>query len=440
MLLCFSILLLSKPRSVFSQTGLQDSSYQKQFAAFNNSINKDFNSFRQHNDSVFLQFLAQSWKEFDGVKNKIPSPPKPVKPPIYKAPEIPVVPKADSAVPASLEKPKDAPLPESKTPGIDNTSKLKESEIPEQKLPLEHELSPDKLKPVPDQEALSIVSPMAKIEYFGTDFSVPATMHGLPVLSAISKQGIIDYYKVASSNSQLNMAALMLKKESNERRLNDWGLANLLMKAAQNMYNSPNDQVMFTWFALLRSGFNVKIGYNGRNVYLLLPSNEMLYEYSYTVNGRAYYLLNFGTGQAEPEQLTIHEADYPQATSGLSFMITQTPELSYLFTRRTLLLSHPLELKLNKNLVNFYASYPQCELKVFFAAPLSANAINQLDAYFIPALGIMKDDERVAFLLKFVHESIPYKTDEEQFGHEKYLFADETLYYPAADCEDRAVF
>ena len=32
-----------------------------------------------------------------------------------------------------------------------------------------------------------------------------------------------------------------------------------------------------------------------------------------------------------------------------------------------------------------------------------------------------------------------YRTDDEQFGQERPLFADETLYYPYSDCEDRAI-
>jgi len=32
-----------------------------------------------------------------------------------------------------------------------------------------------------------------------------------------------------------------------------------------------------------------------------------------------------------------------------------------------------------------------------------------------------------------------YQTDEEQFGYKRPLFADETFYYPASDCEDRSI-
>ena len=45
----------------------------------------------------------------------------------------------------------------------------------------------------------------------------------------------------------------------------------------------------------------------------------------------------------------------------------------------------------------------------------------------------------MAVLLHFLQTALPYRTDLEQFGYEDYLYPDETLYYPACDCEDRAV-
>lgn len=43
------------------------------------------------------------------------------------------------------------------------------------------------------------------------------------------------------------------------------------------------------------------------------------------------------------------------------------------------------------------------------------------------------------FLLQFVQLSFAYKTDPEQFGFEKYFYADELFAYPYCDCEDRSV-
>ena len=42
-------------------------------------------------------------------------------------------------------------------------------------------------------------------------------------------------------------------------------------------------------------------------------------------------------------------------------------------------------------------------------------------------------------LLRFVQTAFVYRKDETQFGREKPFFAEETLFYPYSDCEDRSV-
>ena len=51
----------------------------------------------------------------------------------------------------------------------------------------------------------------------------------------------------------------------------------------------------------------------------------------------------------------------------------------------------------------------------------------------------MTELEAVNFLLKFVQNAFEYRTDQQQFGEENFLFPEETLYYPYSDCEDRSV-
>ncbi len=43
------------------------------------------------------------------------------------------------------------------------------------------------------------------------------------------------------------------------------------------------------------------------------------------------------------------------------------------------------------------------------------------------------------FVLNFVQNAFAYETDQQQFGREKVMFAEETLFYRASDCEDRAI-
>jgi hypothetical protein len=48
-------------------------------------------------------------------------------------------------------------------------------------------------------------------------------------------------------------------------------------------------------------------------------------------------------------------------------------------------------------------------------------------------------EEAANILINFVQTAFEYKVDDEQFGYERPLFADEVFYYPYSDCEDRSI-
>jgi hypothetical protein len=50
-----------------------------------------------------------------------------------------------------------------------------------------------------------------------------------------------------------------------------------------------------------------------------------------------------------------------------------------------------------------------------------------------------KASQAINFVLNMVQKSFDYKRDQQQFGKEKVMFAEETLFYKSSDCEDRAV-
>ena len=51
----------------------------------------------------------------------------------------------------------------------------------------------------------------------------------------------------------------------------------------------------------------------------------------------------------------------------------------------------------------------------------------------------MTQEAAVNHLLHFVQYAFQYKTDEEQFGYEKWFFAEETIASSHSDCEDRSI-
>ena len=83
---------------------------------------------------------------------------------------------------------------------------------------------------------------------------------------------------------------------------------------------------------------------------------------------------------------------------------------------------------------------PLTDFPIFFNSGLSKETSLSIDRELRPYLKNKTEVEAVQFLLSMVQESFEYKTDGEQFGHEKYFFTEDILYYPYSDCEDRSIF
>jgi hypothetical protein len=77
--------------------------------------------------------------------------------------------------------------------------------------------------------------------------------------------------------------------------------------------------------------------------------------------------------------------------------------------------------------------------KIYFDADVSADLKQSLYKGLAPLLKGKSEEEAVNIILRFVQTAFKYKTDQQQFGYEKYFLPDETIYYPYCDCEDRSV-
>lgn len=382
-----------------------DSSFLKEFNNFNNRINQEFEAFSHQNDSIFILFLQKSWKEFEGKENPMPVSPKPINQP--------------------------------KIDQIDAEENLNDSTGIE--IIIDEIISPNKEPQPPQKDALGNSSTVRSFSFYGNRILLYTDGKGLPALTNTNRQGILDYFVKAGNSAELNEIVINLKLKSERYKLNDWGFASLLLQAAETYYSNVNDRVLFTWIGLLHSGYNVKVGYSNRRVYLLIPANVQLYTVSYTIGNKDYFVLGPGPVPAESEKVYIHEADYPGNKTDFDFLINKVPRLGNEECNRSFKYEKAFSLRLNKNLIEFYQNYPPCELGVYFNTPISPSLAQQLDAFLLPLLEGKNDNERLAILLDYMQQAIVYKADREQFGKERYFFPDETLYYPGADCEDRSV-
>jgi hypothetical protein len=264
----------------------------------------------------------------------------------------------------------------------------------------------------------------------------------------LNREKIAAYWKnlsAADYNSTLAQA-LHYKEKLN---VNDWGYCELLFKYSKAVQNSSIDEsYLFTWFMLVKSGYLVRIGYEGERVALLIATDNILYGLPYFYPEGSKQTLYSISLENNIKPLTgnlfIYKDDYPGSSELFDLSIKETPTISSSFAKKTLEFNiggvdYTIPISYDKSAIDFFEYYPQTNLNVYFSAPMSNDASGKL-LDELNALIKGKDEVDAAnFLLHFVQYATEYKIDEEQFKREKPFFPEESLHYEYSDCEDRAV-
>ena len=393
-----------------AQTDSIFDAYNKEFEAFRKSADNDFNRFKSQNDSAFLIFLEQTWKEFEVFRH----------------------------TQAERRKPKEQPIINEKT---DSTQKeleyivtLQPNANSKKEQMGDSELK--ELKPVSYQSRIISKS----IDIFGTSEEIYYYPDKLPNLEIVNEKSIAEFYRnLASNNSIWIYNIILFEKIKQTYHFNNWGYYMVLKKAAESIFNQKNEQTLFIWYILIKTGFQVKVGFDNNTLYLLLPSQQELYNIKYlSENGLQFYL--FQSENSQPGQLKTYQGFYKDSAKIFSFTLTELPRINDVKTESRDLNYNQKNINLlfNKGIMDFLNTYPQCPLNIYFGLPISLSNINILDQLFDPMFQGKTNREKVDILLSFIQNAIAYQTDQEQFGKERYMFAEECLYFPYSDCEDRS--
>ena len=256
--------------------------------------------------------------------------------------------------------------------------------------------------------------------------------------NGISQKTIADFWKKASdSNYSLSVAALLDAKD--EAALNDWSYYMLIKDFATGLYKDENLASLLTWFLLVRSGLDARVGIADNNVILLVPSETTLYGLSYLkIGGKNYYVVKKPNGG-----IKTYNADY-SAANQFDFAQRKSPELGGTKVERTVSFKfdgqeYTFGFNYDQDLTKYYSDIPMAQYEIYFDAAPSTSLQESVVANLKPIVAGMDMPTAVNFLLRFVQLAFPYKTDPDQFGYEKYFYADEVFAYPYCDCEDRSV-
>lgn len=269
-------------------------SFQQEFDEFKQAIQEDHQQFINKNDSIFAKFLQDSWEEFEVMYKSKPAEVKPkVQPEVKNSSD-------SSSIEIKIEERK-----QSKDEQGDSGSELRKNQAPKF-----------------DSSGKATLP----IDYYGESIEMnnPGKIDGLQTINAAN---ISSYFENTSVSPNISKLVIELNTLKEKYKLNDWGYFKLVEEISRSVENKTTDQKLLAWILLMKSGYNVKIGYSSEDIYLMIPFKQEIYSIYYlTIENNLYYIVPFGTDEKEASRMMVHKANYP-GSDPMSLKITELPKI-----------------------------------------------------------------------------------------------------------------
>lgn len=384
------------------------------FERFKMNAENEYEKFRQKANEDYAAFLKKAWERYEAMRT-------PVKP----KEDPPIVP------PRPYDKRKDPP--------VKDTPK-----------PIEEVITPPTPLPQPEPVAPITPTPISvdthKFVFYGTELSVSLDDCHRFRIDGTEANAIAKGWATLSDKKYDNVVAECLKIRS-DHHLSDWSYLMMLREMTRSFLGTSNEAVLMMAYIYCQSGYKMRLGTDSSRLYMLYASRHRIYNHIYfEMDGTMFYPLDCAANR-----IYISDAKFPNEQS-LSLYIRENPALALSNTPERTLTSklHPemsFKTTTNDNLIKLYNDYPTSEVggnfmtrwAMYAETPISENVRESLYPRLKQKLAGKSEQEAVGMLLNWVQTAFEYKLDDDIWGCDRAFFADETLYYPYCDCEDRSI-
>jgi len=402
------------------------------FYSFRNEARKEFEDYRQKCNKEYNDFVRQAWEEFSAVAG-VPIPEEHELEPVIFSPDehseklkvIGWIKKVVSNIrDITIVRPRNVAQIEKETP--QPLEPVKEVEVP----PSEEQYSP------------------LPFSFYGTDMQIRLDETKRVNIGSISPNRIADALGYLSGKEYDNALCDLLNLRK-EYRLCDWAYLKLL-KAACEQFCGPgtNESVLLTGYFFCQSGYKIRYATDNTHLYLLVGCENRIYnKASYQLSGESFYPLE----DSIPDRICICPASMPREKS-LSLSMPPQPKFAENPSEERTISTNAypdfrVSISVNKNLIDFYNSYPAFDYNLdvmtrwasYANTPLDEKVKSELYPQFKRLLEGMTQLESVSRLLSWVQYGFPYEFDSTVWGGDRAFYAEETLFYPGCDCEDRSI-
>ncbi|MGN0190288.1 MAG: hypothetical protein ACI39U_01400 [Candidatus Cryptobacteroides sp.] len=270
----------------------------------------------------------------------------------------------------------------------------------------------------------------------------------LPLLAGTDESDVADMWLALSDSQYDNMVADLYGIKESES-ICDWSFVLMVKEFAGQVCDHKDSSEVLAAYILSQTGFDVRLarGADGSIYLFLRPDCLVLSQSYYNVGGSRFYSFRKDT----PSEIYFMEDSYPGTKP-----VRMVPD-GKIATGAKLLSSRHLssvrypeaacDAVVDISLIKAMENYPRCCFSgnpnttwAFYASvPMDHQVVETVYPALQKAIEGKTNLEKVEVILNFVQTAFEYGYDTEIWGGDRPFFAEETIYYPYSDCEDRAI-
>lgn len=374
---------------------------------------EDFENFRRQSMDEMLAFMSNPWEEAEAAEDKRP--------------------KEQNTVPPRIAPAQPAPR-ESKPVTISKV--VAQDEAPAQPLP------PGRIREASDKDCRTVA-----FSFYGTEDCVRFNTEKAPRLKGVTESGVTDFLKALTASRYDNLLVDCLTLRS-KYALSDWAYLQMLKAIAEACYGKgSNDATLLLAYLYCQSGYKMRLGHDGERIHMLFAAGNFIFDRTYIeIEGEKYYGI-----EPLPRRLFACKAKYPREQQ-MSLCVTTNQQFAMDMSEGRAIASErypevKVETHVNRNLLDFYTSYPtsydgvdvMSRWVLYASTPMQRELAETLYPQLRQQLEGLSQLEQVERILNLIQTGLPYAYDNEVWGQDRVFFAEESLFYPGCDCEDRSI-
>ena len=318
--------------------------------------------------------------------------------------------------------------------------------VPEEK-PKPKPIGGDIPKPETPQKDVATTN---SFQFYGTPMGVRWGKAAQFKLKGNDEKAFAAAYRELTSAEYNDLLAdcIKLRKEKN---LCDWAYYKMLESLAEAACGKGTNEAVFLQGVLFsQSGYQMRFAFdNQHKLHLLSRIEGFTYTYNYFVaDGQIFFLFD----GCKEKNLHICEAKFDKEQE-MDLDHSALPKLKMDLSDNRQVVSNFVKLEaqtaVNKNMINFFNDYPisspakgkdvTLQWYKYGNLPMTQELKDKLYPQLKAKIDRLPKVTAANMLLSWIQYGLEYMLDEKVWGHDRPFFAEESLYYPYADCEDRAV-